>query len=291
MISIESLPLTLYHYCSTETFYSIVTNKQLWMSSLVMSNDSLEGKWALEVASYVAKRRLTSMAADTLLATMREMALSYTCVGLCLSEKRDLLSQWRGYATNGAGICVGVSTEAIGQVIGSRRASGDLISMYDVLYDEEDQEEIFENEYKLLKPIMMDGDFDFDEIPKGGATNRDLFEKYLDRKRAGMSAVKEALWEFFPNLYRLKSPAFAEEAEWRVTREIIGDSYEGYRFRPAATKIVPYDILDFKNIKREFINEVIIGPKHDTPVEIVEGFLHEYGFYKSNVTKSNASYK
>ena len=40
-------PETLYHYCSTAAFQSIVEKRELWLTDLSLSNDNLEGKWAV----------------------------------------------------------------------------------------------------------------------------------------------------------------------------------------------------------------------------------------------------
>ena len=37
--------MPLYHYCSNDTFLSILRNSELWLSELTLSNDSMEGIW------------------------------------------------------------------------------------------------------------------------------------------------------------------------------------------------------------------------------------------------------
>ena len=39
---------TLYHYCPVATFASIIKNDSIWLSSLSLSNDYMEGKLAKE---------------------------------------------------------------------------------------------------------------------------------------------------------------------------------------------------------------------------------------------------
>lgn len=36
--------MNLYHYCSTSTFLSIIANRSIWLSSMSLSNDTMEGK-------------------------------------------------------------------------------------------------------------------------------------------------------------------------------------------------------------------------------------------------------
>ncbi len=37
--------MILYHYCSNEAFRSIIDKKAIWLSSLSLTNDPMEGKW------------------------------------------------------------------------------------------------------------------------------------------------------------------------------------------------------------------------------------------------------
>ncbi len=44
----------LYHYCSTDTFFNIVKNRSLWLSSLAQSNDYMEGKLVAQAITRLA---------------------------------------------------------------------------------------------------------------------------------------------------------------------------------------------------------------------------------------------
>jgi hypothetical protein len=46
----------LYHYCSTSTFVSIISGKSIWLSSLNLSNDTMEGKLVAETLCRMATR-------------------------------------------------------------------------------------------------------------------------------------------------------------------------------------------------------------------------------------------
>jgi hypothetical protein len=52
-------PDILYHYCSVDTFQSIILSKTLWLSDLSKSNDSKEGKIAVERLSQWLKEKHT----------------------------------------------------------------------------------------------------------------------------------------------------------------------------------------------------------------------------------------
>lgn len=37
--------MTVYHYCTLDSFMSIISNKSIWLSDITKSNDSMEIKW------------------------------------------------------------------------------------------------------------------------------------------------------------------------------------------------------------------------------------------------------
>ena len=39
----------IYHYCSVESFFNIITSKVLWLSDIEYMNDRLEGQWSNEI--------------------------------------------------------------------------------------------------------------------------------------------------------------------------------------------------------------------------------------------------
>lgn len=46
----------LYHYCSTPSFHAIVHSHELWLSSLSLSNDTMEGKLVTSTIIRLAER-------------------------------------------------------------------------------------------------------------------------------------------------------------------------------------------------------------------------------------------
>ena len=110
----SDIPEVLYHYTSTRTFHAIIKNQSVRLSLLNLSNDTMEGKWAT--------RRLLD-ACEVVGVDMKYwqrirehldwIPNSYGALGLCLSTEEDMLSQWRGYADDGFGFCIGFNTEKL----------------------------------------------------------------------------------------------------------------------------------------------------------------------------------
>lgn len=100
----------LYHYCSNNAFHSIIENSSIWLSSLSLSNDSMEGKLVAEIIGLIAKDdELDQAATERLQESVFRLEQFVDGLGFCLSECGDLLSQWRGYADDATGVSIGFS--------------------------------------------------------------------------------------------------------------------------------------------------------------------------------------
>ena len=121
------LPKTLYHYCSVPTFYNIIKNKSIWLSDISKSNDSQELRWILgELRIFMMEQWLVyvnnaqaagktvdfSLFNDTykVIDNFLRLEIKKNWV-FCLSEKKDDLGQWRGYADDGRGLAIGFQAE------------------------------------------------------------------------------------------------------------------------------------------------------------------------------------
>jgi hypothetical protein len=107
-------PKVLYHYCSTESFYGIITSKNIRLSNCLYSNDPNENR--------ISKNLLISISQNSDDENIRNFAIKaleykfeifddFGSYIFCLSEKSDDLNQWRIYGDNGFGYMVGLRTE------------------------------------------------------------------------------------------------------------------------------------------------------------------------------------
>ncbi len=124
----------LYHYCSPETFLAICTNKTIRFSDIFSMNDFMEMHWGYhrwELAAGNSLERLGKEFIDSIDQIISSSSLRILPLAACFSLNGDTLSQWRGYAENGSGFCVGFKADAL-----CRLAARPLR----VLYDAERQE-------------------------------------------------------------------------------------------------------------------------------------------------------
>ena len=114
----KNRPHLVYHYCSLETFYNIITNSTIRLSNIKKSNDYEEMMYILPKAidicdsilsKYYEKLSVGYKLKDNFVKTLFEETfneLSLNCYVICFSEQSDLLSQWRGYANDACGVSI-----------------------------------------------------------------------------------------------------------------------------------------------------------------------------------------
>lgn len=282
--------MNLFHYCSNRSFLSIIQNRQMVLSEVTLSNDTLEGKWAKQVFSALC-------AEDEVLAEHQEKLvrhfdfLSGAAGGMafCLSEDGDLLSQWRGYADNGAGVSIGFDKKYL-EGIHAANKTGALLK---VVYEPADQSEGLRGFVSDLKKQIGLGAF---KSAVGG-----LLQPRTKEQIKEIIDASTALWMCYanavPTLYTYKNPAFREEREWRILSYLLSseltmdaETFKKVEFRAAHDRIIPMRRIPLTD-EAVVINKVILGPRNITPANLIVAALSKSGFRNVTVEKSEASYR
>jgi len=285
---------TLYHYCSNTTFTSIVKSRAVRLSSLSLTNDSMEGKLVTELLVDMAKNDgLDSSHIDRLKNSVGNLNKMLDGLGFCLSEERDLLSQWRGYADDANGVSAGFSKEYLEEFSDESKdkdVSG--FTLQKVEYDVEKQKKLIEPTFVEIKNLIEKGAFKItgirglldtrseEEREKDDKEIRDIFNKY------SMTTLM-----LFTKLFILKSGAFREEKEWRLISYFTNIGTDICDFYARDNAIVPYREYMLIKGKHQPITEVVLGPKNITPLNVVENLLHNNGYMNVKITRSEASYR
>ena len=213
----------LYHYCSTASFPAIIQSHELWLSSLSLSNDTMEGKLVTRAMARLAERDSLESKSFRLLQRIVESAeAAFDGLGFCLSEKDDLLSQWRGYAGNATGVAIGYSKEYL-----QRLAKGNTCLLHRVEYDPSAHEErvgpTCRELTELIKEGMLKPDRGLGIIQTAGMTDQEIAAAESANVRKELLKLSPKLLPLLYQLYLLKSPAFREEQEWRVLSLLTTD--------------------------------------------------------------------
>lgn len=280
---------TLYHYCSTPAFYSIVQSNSIRLSSLLQSNDYSEG--ALVTESVIGRLRADGHVDPFIVKTLEEIfhlaVLEYECLAFCLSAADDLLSQWRGYASDCAGVAIGFPRSYLEDLAMQHCSDMRRTFLCQVDYSPNAAAAEISGLYEEMKELIDKGAFSStafnlsaskntnDDVHPAMAT--EMFHDYL-----------ENAW--IDNFYTVKGEGFSEEKEWRLMtnrRDVSGRSARAYRIKE--DRIIPYYAIKLAGVAQVPI-EVVLGPKHQTPEYTVSAYLHYNGF-QARVRRSAITYR
>jgi hypothetical protein len=147
---------------------------------------------------------------------------------LCFCEQGDLLSQWRGYGSGGAGYAIGIDPE---HLVAKRESMGNFF-FGKVEYEPEEQR-------RVLSAVI-------ETLVAGAAVNLNMA---LPTERDAVLAdcarlMRRVLWFA---LVTFKDPTFASEQEWRIISLLSREESQArVRLRAASHRLTPYIELDFK---------------------------------------------
>jgi Protein of unknown function (DUF2971) len=290
-----SEPSVLYHYCSTPAFHAIIESRSLRLSSLSLSNDSMEGKLVARTIARLAERDSLKISdQQRLLEMVATLERYFDGLGFCLSEERDLLSQWRGYAANATGVAIGFSKYYLEQLSKNIRDSSKTgFSVWQVQYDPAIHEAEVEPTYQEARNFINQGAFSF-AGKRGLLDSRSDEQVEEDEKKTESQLASLSLtlmMRLFPKLYLLKSPAFKEEREWRLLSNFIRSGRDQCSYRASEGRVIPFRKFDLISLPDQPIAEVVLGPKHLTPIHLVKDFLKHSGFDGAKVLRSEATYR
>lgn len=268
----------IYHYCDSNAFFAICTNRKLWMNDLHSMNDFMELHWGYSIWEQSANTRIEKYGKeflDEIDEVIHFSGFQSLLLANCFSTDKDVLSQWRAYADDGKGYVIGFNAKEL---------LGLPIRALQVLYDKEQK------------------------IKEATATIDALYQL----KQEDSNEFKTFCNVFGYDLSAFKNPAFIEEKEIRLIHLLdfkksndfmklvdkggiyFGEDRKGeeIKFKIKQDIPTPYIELDFSNNNKiNPIKEVVIGPKNEVMKTAIRIFLETIGIEKVEINKSNASYR
>lgn len=249
---------TIYHYCDTAAFVSIIESGKLRLTNAKKTNDRHERDFFKEKAfDYVAKLAKQNKSMDSLHTALHlhfdlveDLSDFHIC---CLSEQSDSVGQWVAYADKGAGFAIGFDLNALRMAVGAPMLGKD---------------------YEVTPLESAEGNWRFARVIYG---EEEGMQPYL-KKLADIGAAKARGEHETAQLARdhinqmcafFKHPAFKEEKEWRITYDAtrrqgqVKSHTQANRseilWRYGKYGLTPYcetpDILSC-------ITEIVIGPRN-----------------------------
>jgi hypothetical protein len=222
-------PKTLYHYTSQEGLLGIIKDRSIRATDINFLNDSKEFSIGQELIEDVLKKSKFNLGSiqidesknsliDGLLKVLKsEIIKTYVC---SFSEKKDELSQWRGYCSNDIGFSLGFNVCKMLECTKSEK--GILLQCQ---YKESNQREIIETVIETWSTY-------------------ECSKKLLNQETIKSEDKKKCIHLLFLMLFRiaplLKHESFYEEAEWRL---VFIDTKQ-MKFRPGKSMIIPYINFD-----------------------------------------------
>ncbi len=300
----------LYHYCSTQKMYGIMSRRQLRMSDITKSNDYDEVYMFFPSIIYAMRDvyyknsfpfEFAGETDERGMEILFRLAYDYfkiefdkggvTNFVICFCEEGDKLSQWRGYADNGRGVSIGFSERELAQYSEKYK---DIITMGKVKYKTVEE---------INDIIISKADNLLDEL-------KNLRKWIIDNLHCDDSKQEEYMIFFFIQMLNMvfmdslqyKNVSFQEENEWRMffkypimkkTELIYGEESNKsvlfdemvevmknkIDFNILNDDIVPYFPLELSDISEKPIKEVISGPNNHI---LLKDFQLLCGKYKYN---------
>lgn len=275
----------LFHYTDAGGLSAMVQYGKLWLTSIHYQNDSQEYYYAFNLVREVLGEYYPGLLEDWGLNLREKTSTVFT---FSLSEKRDSLSQWRGYCPDG-GFAVSFKREQINEFI--RR---EKILVAKCIYGKEEQKEFiikhvieFSPEYYQEKQALV-------VAPHFHRDERIMyFNKYLVNRVVRIAPL-------------LKDSGFSDEQEWRLIKILstsseaksLGDSVMHYiegdtvKVRIRKNKLVPFIELSINcdNGEQVGISEVVISPTshEELALDACNVLLHLKGRNTRNGSASNS---
>lgn len=316
----------LYHYCSNDKSYNILKSKSIRLSDIQKSNDYRElSLFFPKILDYIEEfyhqkpfrlqcdGKIEGEALSKLLSYSydywrnRFSSGDFSNFVLCFSEAADSLSQWRGYADNGRGCCLGFSKDELERYCLSTNG---VLQLKQVTYlvEEGIDNAIRDAAKDILQSLKGLRRFIVSEITNDN--NHPDTDGLLHYNFDGM------LEAAFIDSLQYKSFAFHEECEWRMffTRptyknpgwmcdktsepikgprgfaETIAFLQDRIDFHPTVDDLIPYCRIGFEEFVEPPIRSVWLGPKNKIRISDMELFLKKNEYDRTKVIASAITY-
>lgn len=296
----------LYHYTNANALQNIIQYSSLWLTHVryMNDNDELFGgldkiiaqrdrKIKIDTCFEALKQKYGGMSEERLWADaalevdQREKLLrsdvgygplsaiesfkNNVCMFVCsFCQTGDLLSQWRGYASDDIGYCIEFDEELIKHALENYECSNKIRTsgILDCIYIDDKKEELIDKVSSELKE---------EKIETETLVEDDLLD-VLDLELASDESAQEVVDLFSGSVYtvsyekvpvvfskalmtavKLKNKSFIEENEKRLVIDTDGYDSEQIKHRNRAGVILPY--IPFKFDKRA-VKSITVGPHH-----------------------------
>lgn len=311
--------MIVYHYCSLDSFNSILKHRSLRLTNILKSNDSMEISWICRYyeAEFKKAYKNTSDLFKACISPERfrgyvklfadeffdENYADFRYYVTCFSYQNDLLSQWRGYADDGRGAAIGFDLDVLKEIttVSPEISKPSIVSLHKISYSEAEQREVV---HQIVKELIAEIEEMLQkkrEYSENAKNSQDCKIELLDNV---MSCFERKFMELFQESVYMKNPFFREESEIRLCefspkqflmgREVKlsqGACLHNYSYYVRENQLISYVDFDFSDCFEKLIREVVIGPKCLMSQRDMEFYLVTLGLSDCQVNKSQGTYR
>lgn len=280
----------IFHYTDINGLKGILENRGFWLSEALFLNDAEEIYNGVKITKLLIDQLLSkkrySMFHNILTNTLCELESSnfrhhYIA---SFSLKQDDLEQWRAYAKNGSGICIGFDPKA--QTNYPHFPKSNIWSLRRVIYDDNVKKWI-------LHSIIAKYFFEYKKDVLDGQSEMLKYD-YIKSLAFSLSSV----------FILFKNKAFVSEQEIRLvyTDEPL-NLFNHKHFRSVNNVLIPYICTYETKLKHSNgekidvdslpVTKIIVGPTNnqDTTIQSIKYFIQEIGYSPDIVKSSNIPYR
>lgn len=218
----------------------------------------------------------------------------------CLSEKGDLLSQWRAYSHDATGISIGFDLDILGQDFGSTNFGSQFFNVVRVSYGEDGARERLAPIVAKLVDAFSTGQ-SIVRIRDGLSTDAAIQRFLSDEQRedsifevdgdlvsaeAELTKLLNILSPLHFEIYNIKPATFSEELEWRILRFRHKAAFSEVEYFAHDASVRPFIQSMIQKSMKHAIREVILGPKHRSNYNWMTAFLASKGLSHVRVLRS-----
>lgn len=235
----------IYHYCGMNSFFGIVTNKNIRLSNAYKTNDYTELEWIFSIMENSMATVFKTEFIPSLRKSYQKWLENYFKPHIaCFSKDGDLLSQWRAYANDGKGISIGFNRKYFESV---KMLDNKEFEIFDVVYRCKEQEKLLNNLFSTI-----------------GADNLKLLEEFYVNK--GNNNYFEEI-TFVGALLKygmiFKNETFSEEKEVRLIHgfDEIAAEPDIFEYRVTQDDLISFVEIPI-DVENDYppIKEIILGP-------------------------------
>jgi Protein of unknown function (DUF2971) len=254
---------TIYHYTDTRGVLGILQTGRLWFTERAHLNDPVEIKYGLDVAhelfAIAANNRSETIPKDATLHLKGEHNCGLAAYGFwiaSLSLNGDDLGQWRNYADEGRGVCLGFSAQSLDMIRLATLIPNTPNSLrFPVNYDKD----------ALCRRLQAHIELGLDLLEKANLVSRDSYYQPYGRALLYDQECFAILNNgFYANSLLHKHAAYEHEQEYRLLVSGLRDRIsrcDHHRLRERKGELVGYLDLPIPGWKQHgVLTHIRLGP-------------------------------